>query len=620
MKILLAASCAFILAIGIYMGLGAREASAFSPDIQVIENEQTDIGLDIGYFYDDLISADSVRLSGQSDLGHWHAPPPAHHSLPGVSDEEMRLMHSMRQAPTQFLTDVRAEVLAIAGIDDPIAPVPTSATELPWVADGLDENEALTLELFGIISQLNPAAAERIAVMPFLQTFGTADLEAVWSLARIAFTDFRDETMGLNEVLDNPHLSDGGGIDDEEAKIVAVVGGTYQFEPKLVPDLLDPSETLVHEYRLHARGKTIHMTVIRFNPGSPTTDDLFRNAVHQLEQIMDLPLRTDYVAVLVSSDALPSFAAAAHFGTHITLREEYDTDDRTERPGSRGPIVIAHEMAHYYWFNDVELWIDEGAADFIAALVENRRIGREMEPDTGPCSYYDGVFHLSLAQPSFNSWGGLCHYSLGERAFHDLYANMDEQEFFAAFRALYATASAENAGEIHASQHFLTPFFPADLTGTDETIRRMVLSRRYGEVINSDLRPVNPRIAALNGTVIDAVILKVSDGIPVGSYEGFFTLPNVNTYVHRLALVIEHDEPLPADVELTFGTLEYYQDGFVFDRQIVTETFEAGAHRSIAVLSGIGFIPNYSWPPGLYWVYAYHGGQKIAELYFDVAP
>ena len=622
MRYFLAVGVAVLLAAALYLGPMANDALAFSPNIKVVETEVTIIEEDEGYYHDLVITREKPFDASTFSHGHGHSTPSVHATVPGIDPEAVQLLHDMRQDPASYVASLRAEGYGTPGPGGSPALVPANVTELPWITDGLNENEKLTLELFALLYLFNPEAAERIAVTPFLRTFGTADLEAVWSLTRLAFTDLSDETTGLTEVLDNPNLADGGGIDDEEAKIVAVLGGTYQFAPELVPALLDPDQILVHEYALQGRGKTIHMNIIRLDPGSTTTDEMFRYAVTQAETIMDEPLRTNYVAVLISDDALPGFAAAAHFGTHITILAEFDTDDRAENPGKRAGFVIAHEVSHYYWFNDTELWIDEGAADFMAALIENRRVVRAMEPDNPPCSYYDSIFHLELAKPELSSWGGLCHYSLGERVLHDLHTHLEEEDFFDGFRAVHTSASAENAGEISARQHFVGTFLPDDLTGTDETIRKIVLARHYGEVINTDSRPVNPEIPALNGRVADVALLKISDGELVGFYEGFFTIPASQHIVHKhqLALVIEHDEPLPADVELDFGTLEYYEDGFVYDREIVTETFEAGATQSIAMLSGIGFIGNFSWPPGLYWVYAYYRGEKIAELYFNVTP
>lgn len=622
MRYFLAVSVAVLLSTALYLVAMASDALAFSPDIRVVETEVEIIEEDEGYFRDLVITRERPFDASAFAHGHGHSAPSVHATPPGMDADTVALLHQMREGPARYLARLQDEGFDISGTDGSPALAPANITELPWVTDGLNENEKLTLEFFAFLYLFNPEAAERIAVMPFLRTFGTADLEAVWSLTRVAFADLQNETTGLTEVLDNPNLADGGGIDDEEAKLVAVLGGTYQLAPQLVPVLLDPDQILVNEYTLQGRGKTIHMNIIRFDPGSPTTDAMFRNAVRQVENIMDLPLRTDYVAVLISDEALAGIALGAHFGTHITLLAEFDTDDRDEDPGKRGGHVIAHEVAHYYWFNDTDLWIDEGAADFIAALIEYRRVGRAMEPEKPPCSYYNSIFHLELAKPALSSWGGFCHYSLGERVLHDLHTHLEEDAFFDSFRDVYASVSAADAGDIPARQHFVGAFLPDDFTGTDATIRKILLAEHYGKVLNSDQRPVNPEIPALNGRVTDVALLRISDGDIVGSYKGFFTIPGSQRVVHRhlLALAIEHDEPLPADTELTFGTLEYYEDGFVYKRDIVSENFETGATHSIAVLSGLGFIRNYQWPAGLYWVYAYYAGQKIAELYFEVVP
>ena len=70
------------------------------------------------------------------------------------------------------------------------------------------------------------------------------------------------------------------------------------------------------------------------------------------EITMAKQLRTDYVALLVADDVLPSLAAGAHFGTHIAIPTRFDVEDRSEYPGDWAGILLAHEVAHYYWFSD----------------------------------------------------------------------------------------------------------------------------------------------------------------------------------------------------------------------------------------------------------------------------
>jgi len=98
-----------------------------------------------------------------------------------------------------------------------------SVLDLPWVADGKTEDEKIPLGFLAELVEFNPEAADRIAAMPFLQTFGPADIKDLWSLTYPAEYDDEEETTVLVAVQGHPHLADGGGIDNQEAKVVTVL-------------------------------------------------------------------------------------------------------------------------------------------------------------------------------------------------------------------------------------------------------------------------------------------------------------------------------------------------------------------------------------------------------------
>ena len=461
--------------------------------------------------------------------------------------------------------------------------------------------------------------------MPFLQTFGPADIEALWSLTYLAEYDEEEEATSLVDVLDNPHLADGGGIDDEEAKVVTVLGGTNYFNEDLVSVLLDPSQITVTERVLQGRGRDIHMAIIRLDEGHSSTFDILEFAVERAEITMAKQLRTDYVALLVANDVLPSFAAGAHFGTHMLIPPRFDVEDRSDYPGDWAGILIAHEVAHYYWFSDFPLWVDEGAADFMAGVSEFHRTGRRMDPDNVPCSFYQNILHMELAKPELSSYGGLCHYTLGERMFLDMHRTIGDAGFFLSFRSFHDRITEDEDVAFPAVQHLTRAFLPNGLSGTQETIRKLMLAKHYGPNFETVSDPVNPAIPSINGEVARTVLLRgllTDDGFePVDQLSGFPQISAsriVGRYLY--ALVIRMAEPLAEETEVEFEFVEYYQDGWVFDRTTTTATFEAGEDGGLVPVGGIGFIPNFRWPTGLYWFHVYHEGQKIAQMYVEVTP
>ena len=92
-------------------------------------------------------------------------------------------------------------------------------TGLPWVADGLTPQERVTRDWLSLLQDHEPALARSLAGMPFLQDHNPGDRAAIESIVDIAIgygdAAFVTETLAITE------LADGGGLDNEEAKIVS---------------------------------------------------------------------------------------------------------------------------------------------------------------------------------------------------------------------------------------------------------------------------------------------------------------------------------------------------------------------------------------------------------------
>ena len=105
-------------------------------------------------------------------------------------------------------------------------------------------------------------------------------------------------------------------------------------------------------------------------------------------------------------------------------------------------------MAHYYW-NGGEIWLDEGAAEFMGAFAERVRTGYPLEPDNYPCGSARGIRELEARDYTRDAPGYVCNYALGERLFLDLYRALGEDAFRRGFRklnALVAEGKADAAG------------------------------------------------------------------------------------------------------------------------------------------------------------------------------
>ena len=629
LRFLLPLGTMVVLVFALYLARGVEIASTHSPDDRPVQKGAIIIEEDEGY-YDDLVAEFVDGSAGAFPTGAFSAAkgavaPSAYATLPGYDAATLDLLHELRRGPEMYLDSLRATEGGSADDGGDSVRLSRSVLDLPWVADGETEDEKVALGFLAELAEFNPEAAERVAAMPFLQSFGPADTEALWSLTYLAEYDDDEGTTALIDVLDNPHLADGGGIDDQEAKVVTVLGGTNVFNPDLVEVLLDPSQITVAERVVQGRERNIHMAIIRTDPGDASTFDVLDFAVQRAETTMAKQLRTNYVALLVTDDVLPSFAAGAHFGTHMLISTRFDVEDRSEYPGDWIGILLGHEVAHYYWFSDHPLWVDEGAADFMASVSEFHRVGRPMEPDNVPCSYYQNIFHMELSKPELSSYGGLCHYTLGERFFLDLHNEVRENGFSPGFRDFHDHIVADENADVSAIDHLIAAFFSTGLTDSEATVRKLLFLKHYGSIIITDRSPVNPAIPALNGAVARVDLLRVQeteDGIEIVEQLSGFPRISASRIAGRYLFVLSlrTAEPLDQDTEVEFELVEYYQDGWVFDRTTTTHTYPAGYEGGLTPVGGIGFIPNFRWPTGLYWFYVYHQDQKIAQMYVEVTP
>ena len=520
---------------------------------------------------------------------------------------------------------------------------------LPWIRDGVEEEEreaAETLifyaatdsslfwdlesktwlsteaprdleEILGDVDNilaLDPTSARKIVAMPFLDTLEPPDLLAMESLARLVHSDLN----AFHWIMAHPNVSDG--ITDEEAPVVALLAGINRTNPALLETVLDDSLVTVErrDISLPLAG-SVTLAVIRTQPGATGTMDLLEHAVRISEKLIGEPFPVQYVA-LFFEDAVVSSYTGTNFGTHAAILSKYDREGVDLADDQAGEI-IAHEVAHFYWAG-AKMWLDEGAAEFTAAVSEYARTGRPLEPDHYPCSQAANIVALEAQESTLGNEGSVCNYALGERLFFDLYRNLGEDSFRRGFRRLYlALEERDDAGAKPAGIDEIRQVFneEADLsTSIRSDLIDAVIDRWYSSLDRQteallDTRPVVAELPTVNGWINRAYVSLLEGGAPVSA----FPLSSVADRVW-LTLEYSHDYAGPPQ-ELTFEVVENYEDGFPYRRNSLTIQADRRYSGGVQWIS-VGPGAEQVWAIGRHWIYVYHEGRKVAEVQFEVVP
>ena len=488
--------------------------------------------------------------------------------------------------------------------------VHSSLLNRAWVADGLSGSEVEVVENLGWIASLDKAAALRLLNMPFLDSVEPVDGAAMQSL--LVLID--RERQAFDRVLAHPTLR--GGITHSWAKVVSVLHRVNEVNPPLVSALLDPTQVTLEEQSitLPLAGE-VDLAIIRTGPGAARSMELLEHAVRHAESYMEAPFPTGYVGLLFGDAVTPSFAGS-NSGTHITSLARYDIDDGSH-DAEYAASLIAHEVAHYYWRGNSD-WVDEGAADFMASTAERARIGQPVEATNQPCGYVGSIAELENLEPSRNDGADsafTCNYALGERLFVDLHHNLGEEYFRLGFQNLYllSLAEGEETTELGIDQvtEAFTSIGGAAPPRVDTVVRRWYDGTEPYDTSDRDMRPVEPWLPSINGSV-DAAYVATD---PRGAPGTIFSAQGLDDWIW---LTLKYSYSLVAQVhEVDLEIVDYYEDGLVFDRRNSSFTARPqyiGGTKWV----GVGGSPAKLLAKGRYWTFVYHEGRKVAEVEYRV--
>ena len=317
---------------------------------------------------------------------------------------------------------------------------------MPWVQDDISRDEATIIQSLYWISRPNDEAFKEhvtdaaidILSMPFLESIHGPDAPAVRSLQRLE----RVDSAGFLEVMAHPKVVDG--ISDEEAKVVALLGGTYPYRPQSVDFLLGGTGVYLEErvIELPLTGETL-LAIIRIRDQVTPNMDFLEHSVRTIEQFMNEPLPTNYVAWYF--DDVKATAGGTNFGTHIASKLYYDIEHGPS--WSRAPFHIAHEVGHYYWRGRTYKWVTEGAADLLGSVSENARVDKPVEISRNPCASAATISELEGLDAEYGTNAAECFYSLGESLYMDLYNTLGTESFRQGFRNLYRKSLVDDPAD-----------------------------------------------------------------------------------------------------------------------------------------------------------------------------
>ena len=487
--------------------------------------------------------------------------------------------------------------------------VVASIVSLGWVQDGIEDAEVDLIGALASIADKDAEEALRIVGMPFLETIEPPDISAMESLRQLAA--FWPEAFV--SVMSHRALRDG--ISDDVAPIIATLDGVAETDPGLIDVLLDPTKVLLERriITLPLTGDVV-LDIIRTAPGAARSMDLLEHSVRGIEEHTGSPLPTKYVSLLYENAVLVS-SAGTNFGTHIAILPEYDINDDSPEAQSSGS-VIAHEVAHYYWSGN-EDWVDEGAADFMASIVEGARTGQPIGVTNPPCGYAGSIAELESLGISRGGIEFLCNYSLGERLFVDLYLTLGDERFRQGLHALYLASEIEDDADDRRGTSVgieqIREAFRSDDGAESTVIARWYNGTEPYGLSRLDPHAVDPSLPGMNGRIDEAYIATSTDGPAVS----VFSAQDVTDWVYLTLKYSYSVSGGPHEVPLEI--VEYYEDGFEFSHESGTLSAEARYIGGTSWFS-VGQSPPWKWAPGHYVVYVYSGDHKVAEVEYEVTP
>ena len=557
---------------------------------------------------------------GHEDVCDTGGPLRSSSSSTGGADGDIAKVASTLKHEVQVSAQVRRNAArsgtggAGAPADGIRAAITSGISSLPWLIDGADTpTERMTLFLLSETQGLSPELVQRLVTQPFLQDHTPGDQEAMYTLYRMASDDpgWATWITGLGR------FADADGITNDDAKLLAVMSLPYVNDDWRTMVSLAYSGHVDQRSYTGTRGNVVNVAVVReYTPTAANSTrmlELATTAVQHNEELMDAALPTNFMGVLLAD--CPGCAGANNsWVMQMDPESDWSWTDASARS------VLAHEVAHYWWYGNSD-WLDEGAANYAAAFSQWRATGADdVYTSSYPCPFYRTIEHLVAEAPDYgDSEGSLCNYSLGERLFIHLDRSTTAADFEQRFKNLYQMTGnpqyeARSDGEL-----LLAAYCPN--CGGRETLRGVsemgrAIARHYGEKIFTNQDAV---AGVIPGLGIPGAAVSLVNYSGTNRQYGLATLPATSQDQRRWISI-----PFPNATGLDrTERVDVFVERYHEETEPWWVTRQPGVVR---VADGYGRMEIYldaqeHRAPGHHWVYVYdQQGRKLAELEYQVIP
>ena len=349
------------------------------------------------------------------------------------------------------------ELLYLAANDlDPMR----SVIELPWVRNSGGILVRGAVRQLSNIAYDNPSASRSIANQPFLRTLESGDVLALEAASTLAASGV------LDRLTDHPAFQDG--ITDAETVRVAAAGTLYSA-PDEIERMLNPDEYHV-ETLVTPTPFTPNLRVSIFRSGTqsrPGTAKAIRDAVAFAEDVMQKPLPTNHVIVVLNDNAVRPGAAGINYRFAVGYSPDYEKPVGTwEQRGLQAGMV--HEVAHYFWSGN-EGWVNEGLANTFEVMYGmDQGLSRgQLRTHRKDCEAHDLAMLSSWATDQ-DTGPSDCDYYLGQLVFEELFDSVGRDEFQARLRNLYSLTLEKQDADQRPGIGMLRQVFPDQ----DEIVER----------------------------------------------------------------------------------------------------------------------------------------------------